>query len=112
MNDILINFLLPLFTGVLGILGTAYRNKQKKEKDILDNVHQVIEIQKKHIYEQEKTLSRTRAMLDRIELKYEKKSAAIRKAYSCKTSSDDCPVLKEDEKLNSEECENCEHNGQ
>lgn len=39
----------PITMAILGWYLNAYRNKQKKEKDILDNVQQVIDIQKAHI---------------------------------------------------------------
>lgn len=109
MTDILIDFFLPVLTAIIAWLGTAYRNKQKKEKDILANVQQIINMQKEYIEEQERTLGKTRDMLSRIEEKYERKSASIRRAYGCKVPSEECPVLISDARLNRiyDECDTC-----
>ena len=36
-ENIWINFVLPIATALLGWLGSAYRNKQKKENDTIAN---------------------------------------------------------------------------
>lgn len=106
ISTILVDFVLPVLTAVLAWFANAYRNKQKKEKDILDNVNQIIELQKEYIAAQEETIRKARSMIEKIEKKFERKAASVRKAYGCKTPSEECPVLISDAKLNNIE-EDC-----
>lgn len=114
VNDILINFALPILTALIAWYGNAYRNKQKKESDVLDNVQQIITMQKDYINGQNETLDATRKMLSGMQRKYDYKSASIRKAYNCTVPSEECPVLIHEGKIKTghdcEHCENCEHN--
>lgn len=111
MKDLLIDFALPILTACIAWFANAYRSKQKKEKDILDNVQQIIDMQKEYITGLEDTLKRNRNLVSKIEAKFERKCASVRKAYGCKVPSEECPVLISDARLNSieSECEKCEH---
>lgn len=114
MKEILIQFILPIFTALIAWLGTAYRNKQRKEKDILDNVKQIIDIQKEFISKQENTIKETAQRLAVVDRRYAHKTAAIRKAYNCPVPSEECPVLQHDAMWDDAECgghcDNCKHN--
>lgn len=111
MNDIMIQFVLPVLTALIAWLGNAYRNKQKKEHDVLDNVQQIIEMQKEYINGQNETLIATRNMLARIQKKYDYKAASIRKAYNCSVPSEECPVLIHEGHIKTQtDCDACEHN--
>lgn len=110
-SELLTNFALPILTALIAWFGNAYRNKQKKEHDVLDNVQQIIEMQKEYISGQNKTLSDTKVMLSRINNKLDYKSASIRKAYNCKVPSEECPVLIHESKIKTHtDCDSCEHN--
>lgn len=101
MNEILVQVVTPIALGLLGWFGNAYRNKQKKEKDILDNVQQILDIQNKYIEKQDKALTR---MTD----KDERKRESIKKAYGCKVPSEECPVLIHDAQSHTEDkCATC-----
>ena len=95
MTEILIQVITPIALGLLGWFGNAYRNKQKKEKDILDNVQQILDIQNKYIEKQDKALTRMTA-------KDERKRESIKKAYMCKVPSENCPVLIHDAQSHAE----------
>lgn len=105
---------LPAFTAVGGWFASLWRNRQKKEQDVLSNVKQIIDIQKKYIEEQQATIVETKNINKRIEAKLDKKAKAIRKANWCKYTNegDGCPVLNEEERLerdddNHSKCETC-----
>lgn len=113
LADILQNIGLPLVTAIMGWFGNVWRNRQKKDKDILDNVTQILDIQKKYIEEQQGTIEETRTMNKRLEAKLDKKSKCIRRANKCKyTNMDDgCPVLLLEEKYDeTPECDTCHLN--
>lgn len=104
----------PAATAIIGWLGSSYRNKQKKEGDILENFKQMrsiqddfIATQKRRMDEQEQTIIETKAMNKRLETKLDKKEVSIRKAILCKHSSDGegCPVLVNEDR----NCEDCTH---
>jgi len=97
---ILQGVVLPIITAVIGWFANVWRNKQKKEKDILTNVQQILTIQKEYIAEQQGTIVETKNMNKRLEAKLDKKNKAIRKANWCKytNAGDGCPVLNEEEK--------------
>lgn len=101
MSDLLVEVGLPIITLLLGWLTSAYRNKQKKEKDILDNVQQVIDIQREFINKQNEDLSK-------LEKKFNSKTRAVKAAYDCHIPSNKCPVLISDAKEH--ECDTCIHN--
>ena len=111
MNELLIEFALPILSAGIAWFANAYRNKQKKEKDILDNVQQIIDMQKEYITSLETSRKRDKDLIQKLESKFEKKCASIRKAYSCKMPSENCPVLISDEHLNDItplSCDTCE----
>ena len=110
LSDILQNLGLPLVTGIMGWFGNVWRSRQKKDKDILDNVTQILGLQKKYIEEQQGTIEETRAMNKRLEAKLDKKSKCIRRASKCKYTNmgDGCPVLLLEEKYDeSPDCDTC-----
>lgn len=109
-----VNFVLPVVMGVVGWLGSAYRSKQKKEGDILDNVQRIIDIQDEHIKKSEEALAKSENLNKRLEAKLDRKTKSVRAANKCKYTSegDGCPVLNQEEKNEhcyDIECTNCEH---
>lgn len=110
MNDILVNFALPIMTALIAWFGNAYRNKQKKESDVLDNVKQIIDMQKDYISSQNENQKVTQSMLSAMQKKYDYKASSIRKAYNCKVPSEECPVLIHEGKIKTQtECDMCEY---
>lgn len=110
-----VNFVLPVVMGVVGWLGSAYRSKQKKEGDILDNVQRIIDIQDAHIKKSEEALAKSENLAKRLEAKLDRKSKSVRAANKCKFTSegDGCPVLNQEERNEhcyDIECAECEHN--
>lgn len=114
MKDILIQFILPVFTAIIAWLGTAYRNKQKKEGDVLDNVKRIVEMQDEQIKRQDNIIDRYEKRMDVMENKEAHRTEAIKQAYICDKPSEDCPVLKYDAKWKETECKYncdiCDHN--
>ena len=109
MIEILTQFVLPVITLMGGWFAKSYRDKQKKENDVLKNVQQAIDILRESISFQDDTLKRTRSMLERMEKKYDDKCSSVRKAYTCKVPSEECPVLINESKIkNIHECAECE----
>lgn len=112
-ETILIQFVLPLVTLAGGWFANAYRNKQTKEKDILDNVQQIIDIQKEYIGKQQAELNEIKTDCEKYRSRLELKRLSIHKALTCKFAHSEygCPVVAQEEKneqlLN--ECMNCEH---
>lgn len=102
---------LPIITLWGGSFWQKWRNKQKKEADILDNVKQILEMQSKYIADQEEDRKKNRDMIARLEAKLDKKNKSIRKANWCKYTNegDGCPVLNEEERLEPSEpaCDTC-----
>lgn len=114
MSEVWMEFVLPAATAVVGWLGSAYRNKQKKEGDILDNVQRIINIQDAHIKKSEQALEKSENLNKRLEAKLDRKSKSVRAANRCKFTNegDGCPVLTQEEKNEhcyDIECANCEH---
>lgn len=115
MTDrIIFEIITPILMLVVGWLTNAYRNKQKKEKDILDNVQQVIDIQKEHIKQCKEELNEMqaeraveRAERKKLEDKYDHKVRAVKEAYDCEGDTSKCPVLVYDK--NHHICETCEY---
>ena len=54
-----IHFVLPVLTALIAWLANAYRNKQKKEHDVLDNVQRIIDLQNAHILKSEQALEKS-----------------------------------------------------
>ncbi len=109
--EILKDIGLPIVTAIGGWFASVWRNKQKKEGDILDNVKQILESQKQYIADQDKENKKTRDMNARLEKELRQKSFSIRRANSCKYTAegDGCPVLAHEEEME-EKCKNCEMN--
>lgn len=104
--------LLPIITLLGGWFGHLFRSKQKKESDILDNVKQILILQKSYIEEQAGMLKETKDMNRRLERKLDKKDRSIRRANICKFTSegDGCPVLDSEEKYETDYCADCAYN--
>lgn len=110
MTEILTNFGVPVLTAMLAWFGNAYRNKQKKEHDILDNVQQIIDMQNKHIERCEATLDKREMAYKEMSHKNDQKREAIKKAYNCKVPSEECPVLVYDAQVHEHDrCANCSY---
>ena len=120
--DVLSTVVVPIATAALGWLGSAYRNKQKKEGDIMANFKQMMSIQndfisglKANIDERDAALLESKHVNQRLEAKLDRKDKSIRKANFCKFShaGNGCPVLLQEEKNCGEHhenlCDNCEH---
>lgn len=103
--------ILPILTLLGGWFAHVVRTKQKKESDILDNVRQILEMQKQYIAQQDEENKKTRNMNARLEKKLDDKRESIRKANLCKFTSegDGCPVLRHEDELD-EKCKNCNLN--
>lgn len=106
-----IDFILPALTAVGGWFASVWRNKQKKEGDILTNVTQILEMQRVYIADQDAENKKTRDMNRRLEKKLDDKRESIRKANRCKFTNegDGCPVLAHEDVLD-EKCKTCELN--
>ena len=120
--DVLTTVVVPIATAALGWLGSAYRNKQKKEGDIMANFKEMMSIQnnfitglKTNIDERDAALLESKHVNQRLEAKLDRKEKSIRKANFCKFSNEGngCPVLLQEEKNCGERheklCDNCEH---
>lgn len=109
--EIIERAVLPILTLIGGWFAHVVRTKQKKESDILDNVRQILEMQKQYIAQQDEENKKTRNMNARLEKKLDDKRESIRKANHCKFTSegDGCPVLKHEDELD-EKCKNCNLN--
>lgn len=106
--DVFREILIPAFTGVAGWFASVWRTKQRKEADILDNMKQILEMQKEYIQEQDKENKKTRELNARLEKRLDQKRESIRKANKCKYTNEDdgCPVLIHEDLLD-EKCSNC-----
>lgn len=115
MNDLWLQIALPVVSGLVGWFTNAYRNKQKKEGDILDNVQRIIAIQDAHIKKSEESLAKSENLNKRLEAKLDRKSKSVRAANRCKFTNEGegCPVLNQEEKNEhcyDKDCAECEHN--
>lgn len=121
--DVITAVLVPVSTAVIGWLGSSYRNKQKKEGDIMANFKEMMSIQtdfindlKANIDERDNALAESRNVNQRLEAKLDRKDKSIRRANFCKFSNEGsgCPVLLQEEKNSGEHhnnlCDKCEHN--
>lgn len=109
-----IHFVLPVLTALIAWLANAYRNKQKKEHDVLDNVQRIIDLQNAHILKSERALEKSDKQNQRLDAKLDRKNKSIRKANNCKFTNEGegCPVLNQEEineKIYDEGCRLCEH---
>jgi len=106
--EVIERIFLPILTLIGGWFGHMIRTKQKKEADVLDNVNQILDVQKAYIERQD---TRYREMEERYyasERKLDNKRASISKANKCKYTNegDGCPVLRHEDELD-EKCRNC-----
>ncbi len=110
--ELMQSVIIPVMTAVGGWFASTWRNKQKKEADVLSNVQQILAIQKSYIEEQQGTIVETKNMNKRLEAKLDKKNKSIRQANRCKYTNEGpgCPVLESEEKFDtcSNDCSNCE----
>lgn len=113
MSTLAIEFILPILSALIAWFANAYRNKQRKERDILDNVQQIIDIQNKHIERcgeqikrRDELLAKREAEFRKLEAKYEHKVKAVKEAYDCEHDTSLCPVLMYDKANNV--CDSCE----
>ena len=109
-----IHFVLPVLTALIAWLANAYRNKQKKEHDVLDNVQRIIDLQNAHILKSEQALEKSDKQNQRLDAKLDRKNKSIRKANNCKFTNEGegCPVLNQEEiyeKIYDDACRLCEH---
>ena len=116
-----VDFVLPIVMGVAGWFGNGYRNKQKKESDIILNFQAMRDADREFILEcredlkeARKDLKESRDINKRLEAKYNRKCKSVRAANKCKFTSEGegCPVLNQEEKneqIYDIECSKCEH---
>lgn len=109
-----VNVVLPIATAFIGWLGSSYRNKQKKEGDILSNVERIVAMQDAHIQKAEATLLKSEKVIQRLEAKLDRKNKSVRAANKCKFTNegDGCPVLAQEEKnehIYDAPCDKCEY---
>lgn len=111
--DVFREIALPFITLVGGWFAHLIRSKQRKEADILENVNQILILQKAYIAEQDEENRKTRDINKRLEAKLDNKNKSIRKANWCKFTNDGdgCPVLNQEEKNDSaDRCDTCKFN--
>lgn len=114
MNELWMQIALPVVTGLVGWLTSSYRNKQKKEGDILTNVERIVAMQDAHIQKAEVALLKSEKVIQRIETKLDRKNKSVRAANKCRFTNegDGCPVLAQEERnehIYDIQCEQCEH---
>lgn len=107
--DIMERVGLPVLTLLGGWFGHKFRTKQKKEADILENVMQILNMQKQYISDQDEENRKAREYYRHLERKLDSKRESIRQANKCKFTSEGngCPVLAHEDMLD-EKCKNCE----
>lgn len=103
---------IPLLALVGGWFAHLVRSKQKKEADILENMRQILSLQRDYIASQDSENKKTRDMNARLEKKLDDKRDSIRRANRCKFTAegDGCPVLAHEDELD-DKCKNCELKG-
>lgn len=110
--DVMQNIVVPILAVVGGWFAHLFRSKQKKESDVLDNVQQILSMQKEYIEQQDAENKRTRDMNARLEKKLDEKRRSIRQANWCKFTAEGegCPVLNHEQKVDADKCETCKYN--
>lgn len=106
MSTLAIEFVLPILTALIAWFANAYRSRQKKEKDILDNVQRIVDMQNDHIKRCDEMLARREAQYRKLEEKYDHKVRAVKEAYDCEHDQALCPVLMYDKR--GALCDDCE----
>ena len=106
--DILRDVALPAGTAIIGWFASVWRSKQKKEADVLDNVSQILEMQRNYISEQDEENRKTRETNRLLAKKLDDKRESIRRANYCRFTSEGegCPVLRHEDELD-DQCQNC-----
>lgn len=105
---LIFEMLLPIVMLILGWITNAYRNKQKKEHDILDNVQHIVDMQDVQIKRQDSIIERYQNKLDASESRRAHDRESIKKAYNCKVPSEECPVLIHDAQVQEQDrCTTC-----
>jgi len=109
LTELLSTVGVPIVTAVGGWFASVWRTKQKKEKDVLENVTQILEMQKAYIADQDAENRKTREYNRHLEEKLDNKRESIRKANQCKYTNEGegCPVLRHEDAMD-EKCRNCE----
>lgn len=108
MSTIATEFILPILTALIAWFANAYRNRQKKENDILDNVQRIIDMQNGHIKRCDDLLAKREAEYLKLEERYYQKVRAVKEAYDCPYDTALCPVLIYDKAMH--DCDTCELN--
>lgn len=114
MTDLWMQIALTVASGLVGWFTSSYRNKQKKEGDILANVERIVALQDAHIKKAEESMQKTDRLIQRLEAKLDRKNKSVRAANKCKYTNEGkgCPVLAQEEKnehIYDAECKDCEH---
>lgn len=113
MNEMWMQIVLPIVSALVGWLTSSYRNKQKKESDIIVNFQAMRDADREFIEQCRADLKESRDMNKRLEAKYNRKCKSVRAANRCKFTSegDGCPVLTQEEnneRIYDAECAICE----
>ena len=87
MKDLILQIVVPLATALLGWFTNAYRNRQKRENDIIDNIKRILDIQDEKIEAQNERIKSLESELKEFQW-------IVRQAYECKASDGSCPVLR------------------
>lgn len=111
---ILEKVVIPIITLLVGWFGGVFRTKQKKEADILENMKQILEMQKQYIADQDVENRKTRDINKQLEEKLDDKRRSIRQANWCKYTNEGegCPVLNHEQKIDNDKCETCKYNAE
>lgn len=112
--EILTGVGVPILTAIGGWFASVWRTKQKKEADVLDNVKQILEMQKQYIADQDEENRKTRDYNKHLEEKLDDKRRSIRQANWCKFTNEGegCPVLNHEQKIDNDKCETCKYNAE
>lgn len=113
-SEVVYKVLMPLLTAFLGWIYSSYRNKQKKESDIIANFKETLAADRTFILECREDLKKSRDINKRLEAKLDRKNKSVRQANKCPYTAegDGCPVLLQEEKNElcyDADCLKCEH---
>lgn len=108
MSTLAIEFVLPILTALIAWFANAYRNKQKKEHDILDNVQRLLDMNAAQLHRYDEQLTKREMEYQKLETRYYHKVNAIKEAYDCEHDTALCPVLIYDK--SGKVCDTCELN--
>ena len=93
--DVLATYIMPAVSAATGWFANAWRNRQKKDADVLQNVEQIIQLQRTYIEDQKTRLAEFGDAMQRMERRLESRERSIMKARNCRIvkTDDDCVVL-------------------